>query len=53
MKKVFAITATLALLCLGIAAQADVFNEGPGLVNLDTVTVEIRGTQLTPPAMAP
>ena len=30
MKKVFAVTAALALLGLGLAAQADVFNLGAG-----------------------
>jgi len=39
MKKVFAVTAALALLGLGIAAQADVFNLGTGFTNLETVTV--------------
>ncbi|MDO8586972.1 MAG: SUMF1/EgtB/PvdO family nonheme iron enzyme [Armatimonadota bacterium] len=39
MKKVFAVTAVLALLCLGGIAQADVFNMGEGLTNLETVTV--------------
>lgn len=35
----FAVAAALALLCLGGIAQADVFNLGPGLTNLETVTV--------------
>ena len=39
MKKVFAVTAALALLGLGIAASADVFNLGAGFTNLETVTV--------------
>ena len=39
MNKVFAVAAALALLCLGSLAQADVFNLGPGLTNLETVTV--------------
>ena len=39
MKKVFTVTAALALLCLCIVAQADVFNLGPGFTNLETVTV--------------
>ena len=39
MKRVFAVTAALALLGLGIAAQADVFNLGAGYTNLETVTV--------------
>ena len=39
MNKVFAIAAVLVLLSLGIAAQADVFNLGSGLTNLETVTV--------------
>lgn len=39
MRHAFAITAVLALLCLGITAQADVFNLGEGFTNLETVTV--------------
>ena len=39
MKKVFAVTAALALLCMSIAAQADVFNLGTGFTNLETVAV--------------
>jgi len=39
MRKAFAAMAALALLCLGISAQADVFNLGPGLTNLETVPV--------------
>lgn len=39
MKKVLAFAAALAVLCLGNLAQADVFNLGPGLTNLETVTV--------------
>ena len=39
MKKVFAVTAALALLGLSIAAQADVFNLGTGFTNLETVPV--------------
>jgi len=39
MKKAFAVTAALALLCLGGLAQADVFNLGSGLTNLETVVV--------------
>jgi formylglycine-generating enzyme required for sulfatase activity len=39
MNKAFAFAAALALLCLGSFAQADVFNLGPGLTNLETVTV--------------
>lgn len=39
MRKVFAVTAALALLGFGIAAQADVFNLGAGYTNLETVTV--------------
>lgn len=39
MKKVLAIAAALAVLCLGSLAQADVFDLGPGLTNLETVTV--------------
>jgi formylglycine-generating enzyme required for sulfatase activity len=38
MRKVFAVAA-LALLCLGGMAQADVFNLGPGITNLEMVTV--------------
>ncbi|MCL5104942.1 MAG: SUMF1/EgtB/PvdO family nonheme iron enzyme [Armatimonadetes bacterium] len=41
MNKVF--VAALALLCLGVNAQADVFNMGPGLTNLETVTVGDSG----------
>jgi len=43
MKKVFAVTAALVLLCLGIAAQANVFNLGAGFTNLETVFVGDRG----------
>jgi len=39
MNKVFAAGAALALLCLGGIAQANVFNLGSGLTNLETVTV--------------
>ena len=39
MRNVFAVTAVLALLGLGIAAQADVFNLGAGYTNLETVAV--------------
>ncbi len=39
MKKAFAIAAALALLCSGVVAQADVFNLGPGITSLETVTV--------------
>jgi formylglycine-generating enzyme required for sulfatase activity len=39
MRKVLAVAAALALLCLGGIAQADVFNLGPGLTNLETVPV--------------
>ncbi len=39
MKTVFAVVAALALPCLGIVAQADVFNMGPGLVSIETVRV--------------
>ena len=45
MKKVFVIAAVLALLCLGSLAQADVFNLGPGLTNLETVPVGNPGNQ--------
>ena len=43
MKKVLAVTAALALLGLGIVAQADVFNLGAGFTNLETVTVGNAG----------
>ena len=43
MKKAFAVTAALALLCLGSLAQADVFSLGPGLTNLETVAVGDAG----------
>jgi len=43
MKKLFAVTAALALLCLSVGAQADVFNLGPGLTNLETVRVGDAG----------
>ncbi len=43
MKRVFAVTAVLALLCLGSLARADVFNLGPGLTNLETVSVGDAG----------
>jgi len=39
MKKVFAVTAALALLGFSIVASADVFNLGAGFTNLETVTV--------------
>jgi hypothetical protein len=39
MKKGFAVGAALALLCLGIAAQADVFDMGPGLFSIEMVNV--------------
>ena len=39
MKTGCAVTAALALLCLNGIAQANVFNLGPGLTNLETVTV--------------
>jgi len=60
MKKVFAVTAALALLGLSIAAQADVFNLGPGFTNLETVVVgdpgnvgEISGAVGAPAEQAP
>lgn len=43
MKERFAVTAVLALLCLSGIAQADVFNLGPGLTNLETVLVSDPG----------
>lgn len=43
MKKLFAVTAALALLCLCRVAQADVFNLGAGLTNLETVKVGDAG----------
>lgn len=42
MNKIFACI-TIALLCLGVSASADVFNLGPGLTNLETVTVGNAG----------
>ena len=39
MKKVLALAAVIMLLCLGSLAQADVFSLGPGLTNLEMVTV--------------
>ena len=39
MKKVLAVTAALALLCLGSLAQANVFDLGTGYTNLETVAV--------------
>ncbi len=39
MKKVFAVTAAIVLLSMGLAAQANVFNLGSGFTNLETVTV--------------
>lgn len=39
MNRTLAIAAALALLCLGVTAQADVFDLGFGLTNLETVTV--------------
>ena len=39
MKTLLAVTAALALLCLGSLAQADVFNLGTGYTNLETVAV--------------
>lgn len=39
MKKVVLVAAAIALLGLGIAASADVFNLGTGFTNLETVTV--------------
>ena len=39
MRKAFAVTAAVALLYLGGLAQADVFNLGSGLTNLETVVV--------------
>lgn len=39
MNKTCVITVVLVLLFTGAAAQADVFNMGPGLTNLETVTV--------------
>ncbi len=39
MRKVLVVVAVLTLQCLGITAQADVFNLGPGLTNLETVAV--------------
>jgi formylglycine-generating enzyme required for sulfatase activity len=43
MKKALAVAAVLGLLCLGGMAQADVFNLGPGLTNLEMVRVGDRG----------
>jgi len=43
MKEVFAVTAVVALLGLGVAAQTDVFNLGTGFTNLETVTVRNPG----------
>lgn len=37
--KGFAVLTAIMLLCLGSLARADVFNLGPGLTNLETVTV--------------
>jgi sulfatase modifying factor 1 len=39
MKRMFVAAAVVALLCLCVAAHADVFNLGPGLTNLEMVTV--------------
>ena len=44
MKKALAVSAAI-LLCLGVAAQADVFNMDPGLTNLEMVTVGDPGNQ--------
>jgi len=43
MKKVIFVVAARALLSLGFSAQADVFNLGPGLTNLETVRVGDAG----------
>ena len=43
MKKLFLVTAAIALLGLSIAAQADVFNLGTGFTNLETVAVGNKG----------
>ncbi len=43
MKKAFTIAAALALLCSGVVAGADVFNLGPGIRSLETVTVGDAG----------
>ncbi len=43
MKKVVAVTAALALLGLGVAARANVFDLGEGYTNLETVAVGDRG----------
>ena len=50
MKKLFAIAAALALLCLGGVAQADVFNLGSGLTNLETVPVGDPGNVADTPS---
>ncbi|MCE5314344.1 MAG: SUMF1/EgtB/PvdO family nonheme iron enzyme [Armatimonadota bacterium] len=42
-KRIFAVTATLALLGFGIAGRADVFNLGSGYTNLETVEVGDAG----------
>ena len=39
MRKALFLTVALALLCLAVAAQADVFNLGPGIRSLEMVTV--------------
>jgi formylglycine-generating enzyme required for sulfatase activity len=53
MKKVCTIMATVALLCLGSLAWANVFNLGEGFTNLETVTVGNAGnapdTRFAPP----
>ena len=43
MCRAFAIAAAVLLLCLASVAQADVFNLGPGLTNLETVAVRDPG----------
>lgn len=43
MNRVLVVTATLGLLLLGTAAQADVFNLGTGFTNLETVRVGDAG----------
>jgi len=43
MRKAFALGVAIALLCLGRVTQADVYNLGPGLTNLETVTVGNAG----------
>ena len=43
MNKILVVMAVLALLCLGVVAQADVFNLGAGFTNLETVAVGDAG----------